>query len=132
MIKKLIYFYLGLFFLILGFIGVVLPVVPTTPFILLAAFCFSKGSKKFHNWLLNNKIFGNTIREWEDYKVICLSAKRAATLGIAMLGTTTLILAPVGLVIKSLVVLILVLVLIFIWTRPATILEAIDRKKPES
>jgi len=128
MVKKLIYFYLGLFFLVLGFIGVLLPVVPTTPFILLAAFCFSKGSEKFHNWLLKNRIFGKMIQEWEEHKVISLAGKRAATLGIITLGTTTLIIAPVGIAIKSIVVVILVMVLIFIWTRPSTTIEAVERK----
>ena len=50
----------------LGVLGIFLPVLPTTPFILLAAACFSRSSEGFHNWLLNHKYFGNIIRNFEN------------------------------------------------------------------
>ena len=56
----------GLFFLGIGFLGVALPVVPTTPFLLLAAGSFAKSSPRLHGWLLAHPLFGPPIRNWED------------------------------------------------------------------
>ena len=50
----------------LGVIGIVLPLLPTTPFILLAAFCFARSSEKFHNLLLQHKYFGPIIKTWNE------------------------------------------------------------------
>ena len=56
-IKKFIYISVGLISFALGAIGVVLPVLPTTPFLLLASFCFAKGSDRFNTWFINTKIY---------------------------------------------------------------------------
>jgi len=70
-------FYLGLawLFFLIGAFGVVLPVVPTTPFMLLALWCFSKSSVRFHNWLYQHKFFGPPLQQWEQHRVIPLPAK---------------------------------------------------------
>ena len=52
----------GTFFLFLGLIGIILPLLPTTPFLLLAAACYARSSKKYHSWLLKNKLFGSYIK----------------------------------------------------------------------
>ena len=62
----------GSFFFELGIIGIVIPLLPTTPFLLLAAACYSRSSKKFYNWLLNNKWFGPYITNYLDGKGIPL------------------------------------------------------------
>lgn len=54
----------------LGILGVFLPVLPATPFMLLAAACYARASPRFYNWLLNNRTFGPTIREWRRYRSI--------------------------------------------------------------
>ena len=59
----------------LGLIGVVLPLLPTTPFVILAAFCFSKSSPRFHQKLLENRLFGPIIADWERYGVIPFKVK---------------------------------------------------------
>ena len=59
----------------IGLIGIVLPLLPTTPFLLLSALCYSKSSKRFHRWLLNNKIFGDYITNYMKGKGISLKAK---------------------------------------------------------
>ena len=56
---------LGVTALALGIAGIVLPVLPTTPFVLLAAACFARGSTKFHDWLLAHPLFGPMIIEWQ-------------------------------------------------------------------
>jgi uncharacterized protein len=54
----------------LGIAGLVLPLLPTTPFMLLAAACFARSSPRFHRWLLHHRIFGPLVREWEAHRAI--------------------------------------------------------------
>lgn len=72
---KKIYVFFGILSLVLGFIGIFLPLLPTTPFLLLSAILFSKGSKKLHDWLINHKLFGKYIYEFTVEKAIPLNAK---------------------------------------------------------
>jgi len=72
---KIIYFSLGWLFFFIGAVGVVLPVLPTTPFMLLALWAFSKSSQRFHNWLYHHKFFGPPIQKWCKYRVIPIQAK---------------------------------------------------------
>jgi len=65
----------GTFFLLLGIVGIFLPILPTTPFLLLAAACYAKSSRKLNNWLLNNRWFGNYIRNYREGKGIPLKVK---------------------------------------------------------
>ena len=68
----------GLGLLVFGVIGVVLPLLPTTPFVLLAAFCFSRGSARCERWMLNHPRFGPMVRDWRNRRAVPLSAKRLA------------------------------------------------------
>ncbi|WP_230655936.1 YbaN family protein [Psychrobacter sp. I-STPA10] len=65
-----LFLFLGTLFFVLGLIGVVLPVLPTTPFVLLAAACWAKGSDKFHHWLVNHRIFGKMVTDWQQKRAI--------------------------------------------------------------
>ena len=65
----------GTFFLGFGIIGIFLPLLPTTPFLLLAAACYARSSKRFYNWLLNNKWFGNYIKNYRERKAVLLKIK---------------------------------------------------------
>ena len=73
----------GLLCLALGLVGVVLPILPTTPFMLLAAFCFAKSSKRLHSWLINHRTFGPSIKNWHQHGAISKTAKIAAVLTMA-------------------------------------------------
>ncbi len=64
--KKGFYVVLGTIALAIGFIGIFLPVIPTTPLVLLAAACYMRGSKRLHGWLLESKWFGETIRTYQS------------------------------------------------------------------
>ncbi len=64
--KKGFYVVLGTLALALGFIGIFLPVIPTTPLVLLAAACYMRGSERLHGWLLESKWFGETIRTYQS------------------------------------------------------------------
>ncbi|HBT43948.1 MAG TPA: DUF454 domain-containing protein [Rhodospirillaceae bacterium] len=66
---------LGWGFVALGVVGVVLPVLPTTPFMLIALWCFARSSKRFHDWLYHHRLFGPPLRKWDRYGVIPVSAK---------------------------------------------------------
>jgi uncharacterized membrane protein YbaN (DUF454 family) len=77
---------LGLVFLLLGGIGVALPLLPTTPFVLLAAACFARSSPRMHRWLINSELFGPMLINWESnrcvsYKVKALSLSMMAIVG---------------------------------------------------
>ena len=67
---RLLFAALGSLFLLLGIAGVFLPVLPTTPFVLLAAGCYARASSRFYNWLLNNPAFGPAILEWRPSRRI--------------------------------------------------------------
>jgi len=85
--KKLLAF-LGIISLGIGIIGAFLPLLPTTPFVLLSAYLFAKSSTKMHNWIMNHKIFGQLIRDFNEDKAIPLHAK---ILAIGMMTTSILI-----------------------------------------
>lgn len=71
---------LGFVFLGIGAAGVILPLLPATPFILLSAACFARSSERWHRWMLANETFGPMIRNWERSRCISLRVK---TIGIA-------------------------------------------------
>ena len=65
----------GTFFIGLGVLGIFLPLLPTTPFLLLAAACYVRSSKRFYNWILNNKWFGNYVKNYQEKKGVPLKVK---------------------------------------------------------
>lgn len=82
---RLAFLALGSLFVVLGIAGVFLPVLPTTPFMLLAAACYARASVRFYNWLLNNRLFGPTILDWQRYRSIPYRVKWTA---IILMGVT--------------------------------------------
>jgi uncharacterized membrane protein YbaN (DUF454 family) len=66
--------------MVTGVIGIVLPLLPTTPFLLLAAACYARSSDRFYNGLLANRYFGPPIREWRDSHTVSRKNKRNATI----------------------------------------------------
>ena len=81
---------LGWIFVILGALGVVLPVLPTTPFLILALALFSKSSPKFHRMLLENRWFGDGLRQWEEQKTLSRKTKRTAYISIVLTFTLSI------------------------------------------
>ncbi|AHN71921.1 hypothetical protein CF65_01604 [Aggregatibacter actinomycetemcomitans HK1651] len=71
------YFYIGLgfIFLALGIVGIVLPLLPTTPFLLLTLFCFAKGSDRLHNWFIGTKIYQNHLKDFQQQRALTKKAK---------------------------------------------------------
>jgi uncharacterized membrane protein YbaN (DUF454 family) len=74
-LKRYVLISVGTLFLIIGAIGIVVPVMPTTPFLLLAAACYIRSSKRFHDWLLNNRVLGRYIRDYLSGEGMPMAAK---------------------------------------------------------
>lgn len=72
---RILFLVLGLCFVGLGLLGAFLPVLPTTPFMIIALACFSRSSQRFHDRLYNHPLFGPTLRTWHQYQVIPLVVK---------------------------------------------------------
>ncbi|MBF6058146.1 MULTISPECIES: YbaN family protein [Thiomicrorhabdus] len=77
--KKQLCFAAGSMAFSLGFIGIFLPLLPTTPFMILAAGCFAKSSPRFHQALLNNRYIGADLRRWESERTMLRATKKRAT-----------------------------------------------------
>lgn len=107
----------GFLFVGLAIIGTALPVMPTVPFLLLAAFCFSRSSKHLHDWLMSHPTFGGPLRDWNDRGAISRRVKVISTVAMAGgFGVAMLIGLPQAALIAQAVV--LTAVTAFIWTRP--------------
>ena len=108
---------LGLICVGLAVVGIVLPLLPTVPFLLLAAFFFARSSSRLHYWLLSHRTFGPFIDDWNRSGAIHPRAKRLATISIAAVFCVSLTLqVPPFIIIVQAVT--LGAVLTFIWTRP--------------
>ncbi len=104
---------LGFVFVGLAGVGVVLPGLPTTPFLLLAAACFAKSSTRFYNWLTNSQIFGPIIRNWRETRTIPLRAKVIGIISILVVGTSSVIMLE-GMLMKSFVAVMLLFPLVIL------------------
>jgi hypothetical protein len=74
-VKRILYYIAGTISLALGIIGMVFPILPTTPFLLLSAACYVRSSEKAYNWLIHNKIFGKIIRDYREGKGLPIKLK---------------------------------------------------------
>lgn len=81
---RIVWLISGLISLALGGLGVALPLLPTTPFVLLAALCFARSSPALHGWLLRNPAFGKAIRDWRANRAISRRGKTASVLAMAL------------------------------------------------
>lgn len=108
------YFIVGWLSLFLGVIGIFLPLLPTTPFVLLAVACFARSSNKFHRWLLEHKYFGHIIENWNSHRCIEPRIKRKATLLILCSFSISIYFVPIVLV-RFFLIALMAGLLYFIW-----------------
>lgn len=83
--QKWFYVSLGSVSLVLGIIGIPVPLLPTTPFLLLSAYCFAKGSERLHRWLMEHPQLGPPIVQWQTHRAISRSAKWMGSLSMGLL-----------------------------------------------
>lgn len=116
-ILRLAWISAGLLFVGLGVLGVLLPLLPTTVFLLLAAYCFARSSPTLHDWLLGHRILGPFILNWQDYGAISARAKllAVATMGATLAGGLALGLGNIVLAVQGVV---LTLAAVFVLSRP--------------
>ncbi|MEO8530907.1 MAG: YbaN family protein [Deltaproteobacteria bacterium] len=115
---RIIWFIFGSLALVLGAIGVVLPVLPTTPFVILAAFCFGKGSPRVERWLMETRLFGPMIKDWRAHGAIKLKYK---IMGAVLMGAVFLMSLATG--VKTRVLIVQAVCMLgasaYVWTRPS-------------
>lgn len=98
-IKKLIYTVLGCIGLGLGAVGTVLPILPTVPFFLMAAFCFAKSSEKLHNWFINTKLYKKNLESYVQGRGMTWATKIRIMVTVTLLmsiGFIMMFRVPVG------------------------------------
>lgn len=114
---RTVYLILGWFFVAIGLIGAFLPILPTVPFLILAAACFSRGSERAYAWLLNLPVYGRAVKKWQETRSIPLRAKILSTLIlIVSMGTSIVLFVPV-LIGKVVMAAFGVGVIVFIWVQ---------------
>ena len=108
---------LVILFLVLGFIGALLPGMPTTVFLILAAWAASKGWPALDAWLINHPKYGHLIREWRANKTI---PRRAKVIAIGMMSVSAILLqlTPAPYWVKIFTDSVMFIVAIWMWTRP--------------
>ena len=114
---RIILIIIGWLAVALGTLGVFLPLLPTTPFILLAAWCFARSSPRFHRWLLYRSWFGGYLRHWQEYRAMPPGAKPRAVAMILLTFAISLWLVNLTWV-RILLLIILTCLLIFMWRIP--------------
>ena len=116
---RAIFLVLGTIFLCLAALGIVVPVLPTTPFVLLAAACYLRASTRLHDRLLRSRIFGPTIAAWQEHGAI---PPRAKALAVAMVTATfvvSIVLVADSLVVRAALAITGALLIAWLWSRPS-------------
>jgi uncharacterized membrane protein YbaN (DUF454 family) len=112
-----LYLIVGFAAVILAVAGVILPILPTTPFLLLAAACFARSSKRFHDRLLANRVAGPIIREWIEHRSIRRQVKRWVYLLMALsFGSSILMMTSIWH--QAMLAVLGIVLTLFIWDIP--------------
>lgn len=111
--KKFLYQLLGLFFVGMAFLGVLLPGLPATPFLILATGCFAKSSPRLFNWLVNHPLFSPILKNWHETRTIPRRAKQVSLFMIVVVGGSSTIMTE-NIYLKIAIPLLLLFPIIFI------------------
>ncbi|WP_455476024.1 YbaN family protein [Bartonella sp. B17] len=117
---RICYSVVGWIMIVLGIIGIILPIIPTIPFLLVASWCFSRSSPYFHNWLNNHRIFGAFIKKWKEKRAIPIFVKIFVVVSMTggFLSFWVIIYPPLWFTLLSAAI--LLLIVIYIMTRPSS------------
>lgn len=114
-----LYFLLGWCFFGLGAVGTVVPGLPTTPFMLLALWAFSKSSQRFHDWLFQHRVFGPPLQLWRTHRVISVRAKLLSVTTMTISFVFLTFFTDVNAWIKVLTALLMLYGAVFILSKPS-------------
>ena len=114
-----VYLVLGLTFVALGFVGAFVPVLPTTPFLILAAACFARSSRRLESWLLDHPRFGPLLRGWRERGAIPWRAKLMSLAGIGIGFVVFWIGLKPGPLLMTSVGTLMLTGLVYVFTRPS-------------
>ena len=120
MSKNILFIILGHLCVAIGILGLLLPLVPGTPFLILAAYFYSKASPKFHHWLLSHKYLGPPVNNWNEHGAISRKTKFFVSALILTNLTLVSLFVNVHIYIKITVTMICLSVVLFIVSRPNT------------
>ncbi|WP_343463844.1 DUF454 family protein [Pantoea sp.] len=115
--QRLLLLSLGWLAIALGTLGIVLPLLPTTPFMLLAAWCFARSSPRFHHWLMWRSPFGRYLRHWQQHRAMPPGSKGRAIALIVMSFALSLYLVEV-LWVRVMLLILLMALLFMLWRIP--------------
>ncbi|MDX1966979.1 MAG: YbaN family protein [Planctomycetaceae bacterium] len=121
-----LYFLGGAVALGLGLAGIVLPLLPTTPFLLLSSYCFVRSSPAAHRWLLSHRWFGPYLRDWELHRGVRRSVKLVAVSSVALVVLSTWVLSDSSVVLRTAVTGLAAVGLVVVWRLPVTRGEEAD------
>ena len=121
-LKKVLWTTIGLLSLGMAYIGVVTPGIPYSPFVVFAAYCFSKGSERMHKWIYNHKLFGPFLTNWGQKRVFPLKMKFFM---LFMMSTSLLIMFFTGVPERGIIytACFMALVAIWAWRYPSSVAE---------
>jgi uncharacterized membrane protein YbaN (DUF454 family) len=117
-VKQRVYKPLGFLFLALGAAGLLLPLLPTTPFLLLAAWFFARSSQRWHRWLLDSDLFGPMIRNWESQRCISLGTKIVALCSMLVVGGASVFYAVESVAVRSVGIILMIVGAIVVLSIP--------------
>ena len=117
-VARVIYLVLGVFSLSIAFVGVFLPLIPTTGPVLLAAFFFARSSERFDHWLETNALFGGIVRDWRAGVGFSVRGKSVAVAAIATTFTISILFATDSMPLRLLLILLGLSIATFVVTRP--------------
>lgn len=117
-VARVIYLVLGVFSLSIAFVGVFLPLIPTTGPVLLAAFFFARSSERFDHWLEANALFGGIVRDWRAGVGFSVRGKSVAVAAIATTFTISILFATDSMPLRLMLILLGLSIATFVVTRP--------------
>lgn len=116
-LKRGLFLLVGLSSLALGVIGIVVPLLPSVPFILLAAFCFARSSQTLHRWLMSHPWFSDALKQWQQHRAIRKGLKRRALFFTALSFCLSILVVPL-LWLKLMLLTMACGLLLFLWKIP--------------